>query len=89
MLAGNEAWMSLNFGQIALLTKELAALEHLKKLMSPSFFQLILIQSFINLQVTRICIISWMNSSFGQIGPPTTELLLAALERLKNALIDL
>ena len=31
----------------------------------------------------RTCIISWMSSNFGQIGPPTTEL--AALERRKNS----
>ena len=30
----------------------------------------------------RTCIISWMSSNFGQIGPPTTEL--AALERRKK-----
>ena len=30
----------------------------------------------------RTCIITWMSSNFGQIGPPTTEL--AALERQKN-----
>ena len=31
----------------------------------------------------RTCIISWMSSNFGQIGPPNTEL--AALERRKNS----
>ena len=48
---------------------------------------LILIRSFSNLLVTRTCIILWMSSNFGQIGPPTTEL--AALERLINTPIDL
>ena len=42
---------------------------------------------FSNLLVTRTCIILWMSSNFGQIGPPTTEL--AALERLRNTPIDL
>ena len=48
---------------------------------------LILIRSFSNLLITRTCIILWMSSNFGQIGPPTTEL--AALERLRNTPIDL
>ena len=42
---------------------------------------------FQNLLVTRTCIILWMSSNFGQIGPPTTEL--AALEHLRNTPIDL
>ena len=46
-----------------------------------------MIRSFSNLLVTRTCIILWMGSNFGQIGPPTTEL--AALERLRNTPIDL
>ena len=44
--------------------------------------QLILIWSFLYLQVTRTYIKSWKSSNFGQIGPLTMEL--AALERLKN-----
>ena len=47
-----------------------------------TFSRLFLIQSFLNLQVTRTCIKSRMSSNFGQIGPLTTEL--AALESLKN-----
>ena len=47
-----------------------------------NFPQLLLIRSFLYLQVTRICIKSRTSSNFGQIGPVTTEL--AALERLKN-----
>ena len=47
-----------------------------------TFSQLLLIWSFLYLQVTRTCIKSRMSSSFGQIGLMTTEL--AALERLKN-----
>ena len=46
-----------------------------------TFSQLLLIRSFLYLQVTRTCIKSRTNSSFGQIGPLTTEL--AALERWK------
>ena len=44
--------------------------------------QLLLIQSFLYLQVTRTCIKSQTSSNFGQIGSLTTKL--AALERLKN-----
>ena len=47
-----------------------------------TFSRLLLIQSFLYLQVTRTCIKSQTNSNWGQIGPLTTEL--AALERLKN-----
>ena len=47
-----------------------------------NFSQLILIRSFLYLQVTRICIKSRTSSNFGQVGPVTTEL--AALECLKN-----
>ena len=47
-----------------------------------NFSQLLLIRSFLYLQVTRICIKSRTSSNFGQIGPVTTEL--AALEHLKN-----
>ena len=47
-----------------------------------TFSQLLLIRSFLYLQVTRTCIQSRISSNFGQIGPLTTEL--PALERLKN-----
>ena len=47
-----------------------------------SFSRLLLIRSFLYLQVTRTCIKSRMSSNFGQVGPLTTEL--TALERLKN-----
>ena len=47
-----------------------------------TFSLLLLIRSFLNLQVTRTCIKSRTNSNFAQIGPLTTEL--AALERLKK-----
>ena len=47
-----------------------------------TFSGLLLIRSFIYLQVTRTCIKSWTSSNFGQIGPLTTEL--SALECLKN-----
>ena len=47
-----------------------------------NFSQLLLIRSFLYLQVTRICIKSRTSSNFGQVGPVTTEL--AALECLKN-----
>ena len=46
-----------------------------------NFSQLLLIRSFLYLQVTRICIKSRTSSNFGQIGPVSREL--AALERLK------
>ena len=44
--------------------------------------RLLLIRSFLYLQVTRTCIKSRTSSNFGQIGPLTTEL--AALKLLKN-----
>ena len=47
-----------------------------------TFSRLLLIRSFLYLQVTRTCIKSRTSSNFGQIGPLTKEL--AALERLKN-----
>ena len=47
-----------------------------------TFSRLLLIQSFLYLQVMRTCIKSRTSSNFGQIGLLTTEL--AALERLKN-----
>ena len=46
-----------------------------------TFSRLLLIRSFLYLQVTRTCIKSRMGLNFGQIGLLTTEL--AALERLK------
>ena len=47
-----------------------------------TFSRLLLIRSFLYLQVMRTCIKSWTSLNFGQIRPLTTEL--AALERLKN-----
>ena len=47
-----------------------------------TFFLLLLIRSFLYLQVTRTCIKSQTSSNFGQIVPLTREL--AALECLKN-----
>ena len=47
-----------------------------------TFSRLLLIQSFLYLQVTRTCMKSRTSSNCGQIGPLTMEL--AALERLKN-----
>ena len=47
-----------------------------------TFSRLLLIRSFLYLQVTRTCIKSRTSSNFGQVGPLTTEL--AAFERLKN-----
>ena len=47
-----------------------------------TFSRLLLIRSFLNLQVTRTCIKSQTSLNFAHIGLLTTEL--AALERLKN-----
>ena len=77
-----KAWMSLNLGQIPPLTMELAALERLKNRRHHFFSVAIDPILFSNLQIMRTCLISWMSSNFGQIGPPTTEL--AALERRKK-----
>ena len=49
-----------------------------------TFSRLLLIRSFLYLQVSRTCTKSRKISNFGQIGPLTTEL--AALERLKKFL---
>ena len=46
-----------------------------------TFSRLLLIQSFLYLQITRTCIQTRTSSCFGQIGPLSTEL--ASLERLK------
>ena len=75
--------MSSNFGQIPLLTTELAALECLKNRCRHLFsvaidqihFKLVGNEDMHNI------------SNFGQIWPPTTEL--SALEHLKNTPIDL
>ena len=47
-----------------------------------TFSRLLLIRSFLYLQITRTCIKSRTSSNFGQTGPLTTEL--AAIERLNN-----
>ena len=47
-----------------------------------TFSRLLLIRSFLYLQITKTCIKSWTSLNFGQIGLLTTEL--AALEHLKN-----
>ena len=47
-----------------------------------TFSRLLLIWSFLYLQITRTCIKARTSSNFSQFGPLTTEL--AALERLKN-----
>ena len=52
-----KALMNLNVGQIPSLTAELAALEHLKNIVSPGFL-CNFIQIILNLQITRIGIIS-------------------------------
>ena len=69
--------MSSKFDEIRPWTKELAALERLKKIpytyngendiitLSPLF----LIRSFAYLQAMRTCIKAWMSSKFGQILP--------------------
>ena len=48
-----------------------------------TFSRLLLIRSFLYLQVKRMCIKSQTSSHFGQIGPLTMEL--AALEHLKHS----
>ena len=78
--------MSSNFGQIPLLTTELAALERLKNRYR-HFFSVAIDQihfKFVGNEEMHNILTS---SNFGQIGPQTTEL--SALERLKNTPIDL
>ena len=86
---------SLKFGRIRQQTKELAALERLKKLpktyngenLVSTLEPLFLIGSFSFLQVTRTTITAWMSLNFGGIPLLTSEL--AALEQLKNQTISL
>ena len=52
-----------------------------EKLMCPPFPPLLLIGSFLNLQIIRKCIILWICFNFGEFGPQTKELV--ALEHLK------
>ena len=70
--------MNSNFDRT--LTTELVALERLKY--DVTTFSVAIDLIFLNLQVTRTCIISWMSLNFDQNGSPTTEL--AALECLKS-----
>ena len=65
-----KAWMRLKFGQMRLLTVELAALERL-------------IRSFSYLQVMMTCMRARRSLNFGQIRLLTAEL--AALEGLKKS----
>ena len=51
------------------------------------FFQVFFVRSFLYLQIMMTCMGAERSSKFSQIRPPTVEL--AALERLKNILIDL
>ena len=86
------ACRSSKFGQIRLLTAELAARERLKKSEYTyngkngvaTFSQLFLIKFFSYLQVTMTYIRAWMSSEFGQIRSGTTDL--AALEHIKSML---
>ena len=76
ILAGSEdikAWMRSNFDQILRLTTKLVAIVRLK-IDFFTFSRVLFIQSILNLQVTRTCIISPMCSNFGQIGSPTSTL---------------
>ena len=77
-----KAWMSLNFGQIPLLTWELAAVERLKNRCCHFFSVAIDKIHFKFVDNEDIHNIYRTSSNFGQIGPPTAEL--AALERLRN-----
>ena len=76
--------MSSNFGQIPLLTWELAALERLKNRCC-HFFSVAIDK--IHFKFVGNKDIHNISDEFGQIGPPTIEL--TAPECLKNTLIDL
>ena len=69
--------MSSDFGQIPLLTTELAALEGLRNQWH-HFYSIAIGQIHLK---TKACILSRTSSNFGQIGQLTTEL--ADLERQK------
>ena len=68
-----KAWMSLNIIKIPSLTTELAALEHLIRLVT-TLAPLFLIGSSSLLQVTRTTIKSWMSLKYCQTRPPAAEL---------------
>ena len=72
--------MSSNFGQIPLLTTELAALERLKS-RCRHFFSVAIDQIHFKFVGNEDMHNNSKEFNFGQIGPPTTEL--SALERLK------
>ena len=67
-----KSWMSLKYGQIAPQTAELSALSMFKNSVPPLFLGCYWSDPFLNLHVTRTCIISWIIVNFGQIGQPKT-----------------
>ena len=76
----HESLDEFEFGQIIPLTTELSVFERLK-INVITFSRLLLTRSFLNSQVMKTCIIFWMSSNLGQVGPSTLEL--AALDRSK------
>ena len=75
-----KALISLNFCQIQHLTTESAALEYLKKSMSPLLYQILL--KLADKEEMHIIFDRWMYSKFGKVGRQTTEL--DALKHPKN-----
>ena len=75
--------MSLNFCQIPLPTREIAAFERLKNECIMLWAFLIESYSFLQVHVTRTVIKSWIGSKFSKIKHWSTEL--SALERLKKS----
>ena len=83
MITYLRAWMSLKFSQIQPLVSMVTDRVMMGKTVSPLFFRLCFIHSFLYLQVMMTCMRARKSSNFGLIRPPTAEL--AALERLKKS----
>ena len=82
MITYMRAWMSFKFSQIKPLVTMVTNRVMMGKMVSPRFFRLFFIRSFLYLQVMMTCMRARKSSNFGLNGPPTAEL--AALERLKK-----
>ena len=79
--------MSLKFSQIQPLVSMVTDRVMMGKMVSPLFFWLFFICSFLYLQVMMTCMRARESLNFGLIGPATAEL--AALARLKKIPIGL
>ena len=84
MITYMRAWISLKFGQIQPLVSLVTDRVILENNGVFTFSRLFFIRSFSYLQVLMTCMRAWTSSNFGLIRPPTAELHVAAIARLKN-----